>query len=157
RLLPTIRSRCVAVPVPVPPPDVAAEWLAGQGLKDAPRWLAFASGAPLRALAYAEDPAALQRLIDAVTGGRRVLPDTREDLEALAEVLQKHALDQAMALMGLPSIYGLSTARGPNPELAEQWLRFAREMGPSRALARHPLNPRLFAADLQARAPESKK
>ena len=50
RLLPTIRSRCVPVPVPLPEPQAAAKWLAGQGVKTPERWLAFAGGAPLRAL-----------------------------------------------------------------------------------------------------------
>ena len=49
RLLPTIRSRCVAFPVPLPARDVALKWLAGQNVKDAERWLAYAGGAPLRA------------------------------------------------------------------------------------------------------------
>src|SRR5258708_27576769 len=32
RLLATIRSRCVAVPVPLPPREAALEWLSGQGI-----------------------------------------------------------------------------------------------------------------------------
>src|SRR5207247_4155502 len=48
RLLPTIRSRCVALPVAVPPREAALRWLSGQGMPDAERWLAYAGGAPLR-------------------------------------------------------------------------------------------------------------
>ena len=63
RLLPTIRSRCVAVPVPLPPNDVALKWLAAQNVKDAERWLAYAGGAPIRALDYAAEAPALERLL----------------------------------------------------------------------------------------------
>ena len=41
RLLPTIRSRCVQVPVPLPDAAAARAWLEGQGVRDAARWLAF--------------------------------------------------------------------------------------------------------------------
>jgi DNA polymerase III subunit delta' len=154
RLLPTIRSRCVAIPIPKPAPDVAAAWLAAQGVKDAPRWLAYAGGAPLLAMAYAANPGPLERLMEAVSAGRQVLPDTREDLEALAEVLQKYGIDNALASMGVAPIYGLAKVRGPQLEQAFRWATFARRMGPARALARHPLNPRLFAADMQADVPK---
>jgi DNA polymerase-3 subunit delta' len=158
RLLPTIRSRCVAIPVPKPAADVAAAWLAAQGVRDATRWLAYAGGAPLAAQAYAADSGAVQRLLEAVASGRPVLPDTREDLEALAEVLQKYAIDNALAAMGLAPIYGLAKARGAAQlDQAFEWATFARRMGPARALSSHPLNPRLFAADLQAELPEPKK
>src|SRR4029079_18385479 len=52
-LLPTIRSRCVPVPVPLPEAKAAAAWLAAKGVRSPERWLAFAGGAPLRALDYA--------------------------------------------------------------------------------------------------------
>jgi len=155
RLLPTIRSRCVAIPVPKPATDVAAAWLAAQGVKDAPRWLAYAGGAPLLAQAYAANPGPVERLIDAVVSARQVLPDTREDLESLAEVLQKYGIDQALASAGLAPLYGLAKARGAAQlDQAFQWATFARRMGPARALSRHPLNTRLFAADIQADIPK---
>ena len=53
QLLPTIRSRCVAVPVPIPPREAALQWLLSQNIKEAERWLAYAGGAPLRAVDYA--------------------------------------------------------------------------------------------------------
>ncbi|RZT93771.1 DNA polymerase III subunit delta' [Rivibacter subsaxonicus] len=50
RLLPTVRSRCHALPLTVPPGDQAAAWLGGQGI-DAPAvLLAAAGGQPLEAL-----------------------------------------------------------------------------------------------------------
>jgi DNA polymerase-3 subunit delta' len=50
RLLPTVRSRCVPIAVPLPAADLARAWLERQGVKDAGRRLALAGGAPLRAL-----------------------------------------------------------------------------------------------------------
>src|SRR5207302_9240848 len=52
RLLPTVRSRCVAIPVPIPPREVSLAWLAAEGAANPERWLAFAGGAPLQALDY---------------------------------------------------------------------------------------------------------
>ena len=158
RLLPTIRSRCVPVPVPVPDAKEAAAWLAKQGLQNAERWLAFAGGAPLRALEYAngERGAAIERALKAfASGDRAVLADVgkREDLEPLAEVLQKLALDRAFAALAGRSKYGGSgKAAGAD---ARAWLRFARAMGRHRLLTRHPLNPRLLAAEMVADMPGS--
>jgi DNA polymerase-3 subunit delta' len=152
RLLATIRSRCVAVPVPPPPREAALEWLSAEGIKDAERWLAYAGGAPLRALDYAARAETVDRLLSAIRARGQVLVDDREDLEALAEALQKVALDQALVALGAPPKY----ATGPSPvsaSHAKAWLAFARQMGRNRALARHPLNARLFAAEMLAGMP----
>jgi DNA polymerase III subunit delta' len=141
QLLPTIRSRCVAIPVPIPPRDTALAWLSAQGVKNPERWLAYAGGAPLRALEYAGQ--AEIRLIPV---------DEREALEPLAEALQKLALDRALLAFGLPAKYRTTTATA-SPEKARQWLAFARQMGQDRLLSRHPLNPRLFSAAMLAAMP----
>jgi len=153
RLLATIRSRCVAVPVPVPAASAALAWLQSQGARDAASWLAFASGSPLRALQHGQEAgASLARRRQALE--RRDLEalglaSDREQLEELAEVLQKHALDQAFASFCGRAKYG--TAAGSAAGVA--WLRYARLMGRNRALARHPLNPRLFAWEMLAAMP----
>ncbi|HWA39827.1 MAG TPA: DNA polymerase III subunit delta' [Burkholderiales bacterium] len=151
RLLPTIRSRCVAVSVGVPDRESALGWLAAEGVKDAARWLAYAGGAPLRAREYAENAAVLDRLLATVQGRADALPDSREELEALAEALQKLAIDGALTAAGLPSKYG--TTSGPGQRDLLTWLRFARRMGHHRGLARHPLNPRLFGAQMLGEKP----
>jgi hypothetical protein len=46
--------------------------------------------------------------------------------------------------------YGGGKAEGD----ARAWLGYARRMGRLRTLARHPLNPRLFAAEMVADMPE---
>src|SRR5712692_1434966 len=136
RLLPTIRSRCVALPVSLPPRETALQWLA------------YAGGAPLRAQEYAADAAVLEHLIQAPG-----LVEDREQLEPLAEALQKIALDRAFAAFGLQPKYGTAGA-GSRPESARAWLTYARQMGQDRLLCRHPINPKLFSADLLARIPK---
>lgn len=157
RLLPTIRSRCVAVPVPPPDPKAAEAWLAAQGVKAAARWLAFAGGAPLRALEIANGGKAeaiatlLRALETADLDAASAVPD-REALELLAEVLQKLALDRAFgALAGHPRF--LPELNTPGHAQPAQWLAFARAMGRNRLLARHPLNPRLFATEMLSGIP----
>ncbi len=152
RLLPTIRSRCVAVPVPVPGRDIALKWLSAQGVKDAPRWLPYAGGAPLRALDYASSAETLDGLLKAIEARGQILVDDREQLEALAEALQKFALDQALSGFGIPQKYGTGASKATRAAV-KGWLAFARQMGRNRALARHPLNGRLFAAEMLAGMP----
>lgn len=153
-LLPTIRSRCVAIPVPLPDRDVALKWLAEQGVKDAQRWLPYAGGAPLRALDHAANAEALDRMHRTIQARGQFITDERGELEALAEGLQKVALDQALSAFGLPAKYGTASAKA-NRDAAKGWLAFARQMGRNRALARHPLNTRLFAAEMLAGLPET--
>lgn len=158
RLLPTIRSRCVCVPVPLPDPEKAAAWLSSQGVRDAERWLAFAGGAPLRALEYArgERGTAIERVVRSVASRDRaalMAVKDRDDLDPLVEVLQKIALDRAFAALAGRPKYSISPL-GTNAGNARAWLSYARAMGQNRLLARHPLNPKLFAADMVAGMPE---
>jgi DNA polymerase-3 subunit delta' len=130
----------------VPPPEVAARWLESQGMKDGARWLAYAGGAPLRALDYGEDAAGLEALL------RSPRPvDDRDALEPLVDALQKIAIDRALIAFGLPPRYGASNAKTQN---AAAWLRYGRSLGEERLLCRHPLSPRLFSGDLLARMPK---
>jgi DNA polymerase-3 subunit delta' len=141
QLLPTIRSRCVALPVPLPAREAALEWLAKEGVKESERWLAYAGGAPLRALDYAAQ------------GSATLAPvGDREALEPLADALQKTALDHALLAFGLPAKYQTTSASVPRQK-AREWLAFARKMGQDRLLCRHPLNPRLFSAAMLAGMP----
>jgi len=154
RLLATIRSRCVAVPVGIPDPGEALAWLQVQGLRDAAPWLAFASGAPLAALKLAQEAGAglarLRQALEARDLGTLGAVNDREQLEELAEVLQKHALDRAFASFSGRGKYGKASASARGAA----WLRYARLMGRNRALARHPLNPRLFAEEMLRGMPE---
>ena len=74
-LLPTVRSRCQHLRLALPTPEVAAAWLAGQGVNgagDAQTLLAACSGRPLDALLLAQagvDAAAWSALPNAVAQG----------------------------------------------------------------------------------------
>lgn len=153
RLLATVRSRCVPVPVPVPDAEASQAWLASQRVSDAAGWLAFASGAPLRALDYAGEAGAGMSSIRSALAAGGVDPlavNDREQLEALAEALQKHALDRAFMSYGGRGMFGpAKPSRNP-----AAWLRFARLMGRYRLLVRHPLNPRLFAGEMLREMPK---
>ncbi len=67
-VLPTIRSRCVLVEVPVPEAGACVRWLAARGVVEPAAALALASGAPLAAagdeVTAAADPAALYRCLE---------------------------------------------------------------------------------------------
>lgn len=153
RLLPTIRSRCAAVPAGLPDPGLALAWLQAQGVPQAEAWLAFTGGAPLQAVAYSGEAggaiAGMRNAVQARDFDVMQAAGGREELEALAEVLQRRAIDVAMRSLGGRDRYGL----GGSSRQAAAWLRYARQMGRFRALARHPLNPRLFAGEMLAGMP----
>jgi DNA polymerase-3 subunit delta' len=159
RLLPTIRSRCVSIPVPVPEAAAAQRWLAAQDVRDPARWLAFAGGAPRRALEYAtgEQGGAIEKLLRALAAGEGAAVDAvndRPELELLAEILQKLALDRAFSALAGRGKYSVSKTSAVMPSSdARAWLAYARSMGRNRALARHPLNPKLFAAEMLGAMP----
>jgi len=160
RLLATIRSRCVPIPVTLPDAKAARSWLDAQGVPEAARWLAYAGGAPLRAIDYAtsESRDELARILKAaVSGDEASLAEVseREGLERLAEVLQKLALDNAFAASGGRRKYTPESA-GVSAGAGRAWLRFARLMGNNRALSRHPLNPRLFAVEMLSAMPRGR-
>src|SRR5581483_7160418 len=140
----TVRSRCVAVPVPIPPQDVALPWLASRNVEKAERWLAFAGGAPLQAVQYAEEAAGWERLLKSPQP-----VDDRESLERLAEAIQKIAYDRAFSAFGLPPKYRTGAPPASTAKL-RRVLAFARKMGEDRQLTRHPLNPRLFSSEMLA-------
>jgi DNA polymerase-3 subunit delta' len=155
RLLPTIRSRCVALPVALPDAAAAGSWLKAQGALDWEAWLAFAGGAPLRALEYASEAgeaiARLRKALQAKDLDALGAVNDRAQVEALAEVLQKHALSVAIASYCGRSRY----EQAEGSAQAAAWLRYARQMGRNRLLASHPLNPRLFAGEMIAGMPKN--
>jgi DNA polymerase III subunit delta' len=160
RLLPTIRSRCVSIPVALPERKAAQNWLEAQGVAGAGSWLAFAGGAPLRALDYSAPESAdeILRLLNAAAAGDAAAlgaVSERESLERLAEILQKVALDSAFAASGGKRKYTPESVR-TLPATKHAWLSYARRMGINRTLSRHPLNPRLFAAEMLSAMPQGR-
>lgn len=161
-LIPTLRSRCIRIAISLPQRDDSIAWLEQAGVTRASDWLAFCGGAPLlaQALTGSDRGARIEKLLELLRAGAKESlldwPATeREHIEALSEVLQKWAYDQVLE--------GFSEAgkffNRPNPKRPmdlyqrRAWLRFALEAGRYRSSAQHPLNPKLFAADLISRMP----
>jgi DNA polymerase-3 subunit delta' len=160
RLIPTIRSRCISLALGAPDEATALGWLTQEKVTQGAQWLAYSGGAPLLARDYAasEQGQKIGQLVELLRiGGKEALmnwPATdRAHIEILSEVLQKWALDQAFS--GFSGKAKYFSASGSKPAKApEAWLRFAREAGRYRIAAHHPLNPKLFAADLISRMPD---
>jgi DNA polymerase III subunit delta' len=75
RLLPTIRSRCQAMPIPQPTAALAAAWLRQAGVDEAERWLALAGGSPLLAVKLgSEERALLDALLNQMKRGGALNP-----------------------------------------------------------------------------------
>ncbi len=154
RLLPTIRSRCQALDVAPPEAEAARRWLADEGVPDAQSALAFAGNAPLDALE------------DRGTGLRTTLPELlsgrwdplsvvdrlqAEEPAAVVDALQKWVYDAQLTRVIGRGRYFTGAARAA-ARLAdsrpEDLARFGRTLVQARAVASHPLNPRLFMESL---------
>ena len=167
RLLPTIRSRCQAVSIPVPSSDLAAAWLRAAGVDDAERWLPLAGGSPLLAaeLASAGSRTVLDALtaqfargpavdvIDAVAALDKVLKGEKgaAPLKRLIEWAQKWLHDLTLAAAGLPVRYFVGE-RQAIERLAqradlEKLLAFNRKALQYKAQSEQPVNSRLFLED----------
>lgn len=153
RLLPTIRSRCQQVPIPPPEHHAALAWLRTQGVKDAEAMLAYAGGAPLKALALTEAGDLRREFARRIAEPRPdalALTDFCQTLEPALVVawLQQWAYDLSRAAMtGEVRYHGAQRDRlvaiSGKLDLGKLH-RFTGELCEARALARHPLNPRLF-------------
>lgn len=161
-LLPTIRSRCRQLPLQRPAHAQALEWLcmaSGLPAARAEPLLAATGGSPLRALALADDAhaAAYRALLDVISR----LPDTglaeaadevaSIDMVELVTTVQRWLADVARVSAGAEPLYHVAHAkrlaelarRGSARSFAEADRRLVRQ----RALAEHPLNPRLFVEE----------
>lgn len=116
QLLPTVRSRCQVVRLPSPPPALARQWLATQGLAEPDVLLAACSQRPLEALALARSGIDAQRwtaLPGAVLSGQGQAlagwPAAR-----VLDALQKLCHDgMALALGAAPRFYPLAALKPP--------------------------------------------
>lgn len=164
RLLPTIRSRCQVVPVPMPSTERAAAVLREEGIKEAENWLALAGGAPLLAMELAESGqgAWLDQLVKRLgAGGRsdalgaaaeieKLLKDSKGKLglRQVVEWAQKWVIDLTLAARNLPVRYFLGQ-RATIAQLASgtpvhALLGFHRKLLQCRREVEQPLNARLF-------------
>lgn len=160
RLLPTILSRCRKFALPMPDHAEALAWLQQQGVQDADGWLREQGGAPLAALAQSETgnrdelDALLQILaqpsVDAALRAADRLSKT--PLAALVAWQQRWLYDVfSYKLSGTIRYYpryqrelaGLA-ARMSTPNL----MRAIKSANERRAVADHPLSPKLFVEDM---------
>ena len=159
-LLPTILSRCRKFPLPLPPHDVALAWLEAQGVVDADAWLAEQGGAPLAALAMAQ--AGQRDEIDEFL--RQLVRPNVDGMLKAAERLQKMPAGQLVVWLQrwLYDIFSSKYSgkiryyprfRKEIETLAAQaddakLLRILKSTGARKAIADHPLAPRLFIEDM---------
>lgn len=168
RLLPTIRSRCQAMPVPLPTAARAVAALRGEGVEDAENWLALAGGAPLLAMDLAESGqgAWLEQLVKRLGAGRRVdALSAAADIEKLlkeskgklslrqvVEWSQKWVVDLTLARRDLPIRYFMghraTIAQLAGSTAVHALLGFHRKLLQFRREAEQPLNSRLFLETL---------
>lgn len=168
RLLPTIRSRCQVVPVPLPNMQQAEKVLADAGVADARRWLALAGGSPGLALELAASGQLswLETLIKRLAAGRSVdalslagelekaVKDSKGKLalKNVVEALQKWLVDLTLAKNGMPVRYFLpqaATISGLADMIpAVRLIHSYRDMISRRREAEQPLNARLFLEGL---------
>jgi DNA polymerase-3 subunit delta' len=157
RLLPTVRSRCLKFPLAPPDAAEALRWLKKEGVEHAESALAAVGGAPLAALKAKQTEGGRLAFID---GLRR----PGFDPIALAESVQRVPLWDLVAWLQRWSFdLLLAQATGqvryhpgrekPIAEIARRCepakvAAYLRRLAEAKALAKHPLNTRLFVEDL---------
>jgi DNA polymerase-3 subunit delta' len=157
RLLPTLRSRCQTINLPTPDVAAATEWLHAQQLSDAEAALAHCGYAPLAAIEAAAQMQQRDRLLEQLARGVAdplALTDACEGVEPLQVIdwLQKWVYDLAAVRFTGAARYHPRAAAGIGRIAARLALprlfTFQRELARARAVAQHPLNPRLFLETL---------
>jgi len=158
QLLPTLRSRCEQVVLPLPGRKEAHDWLVQQKLGNADLALAQAGGAPLLALKFDEEYwGQREAFLKAITGSRfdalRVAEQFRESAPALiVGWLQRLAFDLAchQATRGIrynPDLAAAIATIAAGLDRTET-LRFLRHLVQLQRIVSHPLNARLFLEQL---------
>jgi DNA polymerase-3 subunit delta' len=158
RLLATVRSRCHALALSLPPRDLSLRWLQGQGSKATAASLAFAGDAPLEAALLEDEEAETRRrlfdLLGQASTSALSLADFCQRLQPgpVADWMLKWTYDLiAMASSGkarynIDQEKKLSQLVQAMPVL--KLLRFYAELSSMKAVSEHPLNARLFFDDL---------
>jgi DNA polymerase-3 subunit delta' len=163
-LLPTLRSRCQNLAIPLPSPALSTRFLDANDVSDAATWLALAGGAPglARRLAQETGTAWRETLLQALESGQRLeVIATAATLEKTLKTIkgenplpqlvnwsQKWLIDLNLAAQGLPiRFYLRQRDRITALALASQPLKLARyyrQLLQLRQESEHPLNVRLF-------------
>lgn len=158
RLLPTVRSRCMSMALPLPDPDAALAWLAGQGVDRPEVLLAAAGGSPVEALErlrqFGIDAAAWRALPAAVLAGHASAV-AGWPLPVLVDALQRLCHDMLCQAAGAKPRYFardcLPAAAGDVEGLAD----CARELAVSARHAEHPFHAELASQALVQRVAQA--
>lgn len=154
QLLPTIRSRCEQIVLPLPGRNEARDWLSREKLKDADLALAQAGGAPLLALKFDEEywvqrEAFLKALIASRFDALQVAERFRESAPAvvlgwLQRLVYDLARHQAAGGIRYNPDFSVPIAAIASRLDRVETLRFLRHLVRLQRIVSHPLNPRLF-------------
>ena len=160
RLLPTIRSRCQQIAMPIPDVETAVAWLKQQAVNDPQASLAVAGFSPLSALLLDKGENALyhEQFIRQVGNPSRLEPISLAatlqvmDLSIIVNWLQKWCYDLVSYhttgkiryhLKHLPAIQTLTGQMD-----LHACITFTRALNSKQQLSHHPLNPRLFLEEI---------
>jgi DNA polymerase-3 subunit delta' len=163
RLLPTIRSRCLKIAMPMPSSLEASSWLASQGVKDAISSLAFSGGSPLTALEADTEAGreAMENLATHLCRGGQIDPFElashwgKNDFGNAIASLQKWCSDLLLAKFAsrvrfYPGCLSSLQAMAKSVDLP-LLLDFQRKLNEARSHASHPLNTELQLESLLVR------
>lgn len=161
-LLPTLRSRCLSIAVPLPAKDTSILWMSAAGITDAERWLGRAGGAPClaksiaegaegRLMASMEDLLSSSRSFDSRKAASEIekLLRANDDLEMISVVswIQRWITDGLLLQYGLPAKYsvGRKVSEGVS---VENLCKINASITQFKILSKHTLNMRLFLESL---------
>lgn len=159
-LLPTIRSRCQQIAMPVPDIAISVAWLKQHHVDDPQGSLAAAGFSPLSALLFdkGENTAQYEQFIQYIGNPNRLDPlflaETLQptDLSVTVDWLQKWCYDLiSYRTTGKNRYYPkqLNTIRALSGEIdLLECIAFTRALNAKQQLSHHPLNPRLFLEEI---------
>ncbi|HYP86004.1 DNA polymerase III subunit delta' [Variovorax sp.] len=155
KLLPTVRSRCMAFNMPWPQTPEAVAWLQAQGLaeSEAPMLLRAAGGRPQDALVLARDGLTAQawsRLPQAMRRGEVAALGERSPAQAI-DALQKLCHDLQACAAGAEPRFFASADLPPAPPL-RTLADWARDLADAAKTAEHPFNAGLMREALVTQA-----
>jgi DNA polymerase III subunit delta' len=148
-LLPTIRSRCQALPLVAPPTELALQWLVGKGVDGAEVMLNATGGQPLEVLEWVEqgvDAEQWLRLPALVARGEHAA-FTSWPLPRLVNALQKLCHDALCLAVGAPPRYFPAVALGRTAKAAAL-LDWARSLALAARQSEHPWHADLMTESL---------
>lgn len=148
-LLPTIRSRCQALPLKLPARDVAIEWLEARGVAESAVLLAACGGQPLQALQWSQEgvDAKLWQQVPALLMRGEAAPFMNWPLPRFLEALQKLCHDAlCVAAGGVPRYFPPGPIRaGAGVARLSAW---GRDLNRIARHADHPWNAGLLVESL---------